>query len=119
MLSAYYVSAPQIEANSINPDQTTPKGAVGYLFILFSKQAIKEHHKMRKQTSFVNGGKWLRWTECSFYCKSNSNWNNFMFNGASKYQSLIQTFLLLLIITRKLTHKCRLLITFANSSCRA
>ena len=45
-----------MEANTLNPDQTAPKGAVCSGSILFEIMATKVHKQM---TNVVNGGKRL------------------------------------------------------------
>ena len=62
MLSAYYIcciysNALQntfvMEANTMNPDQTAPKGAVWSGSILFAIKIIKVHKQMREQTTII------------------------------------------------------------------
>ena len=45
------------EANTMNPDQTAPKGAVRSVFIMCAIKATKVHKQMREQAIVVNGWK--------------------------------------------------------------
>ena len=45
-----------IQANSVDPDQTAPKGAVWSGSTLFAKNDFKNHKQMTKQTTMVVTG---------------------------------------------------------------
>ena len=42
-----------IQANSVDPDQTAPRGAVWSGSTLFAEMTFKNHKQMTKQTTFV------------------------------------------------------------------